>query len=296
MNYKHLHYFWMIEKCGGVAKAAERLHVTPQSISTQMRQLEEALGDPVWRRLGRGLELTDFGHMVFDYADRLFTVGEELADALRGRPDATQSLFRVGVSSVVAKTTAHRLIAPALGIDPAPKLICREGRLNDLLAQLAVHKLDMVLSDRPMQSAMNVRGYNHLLLECGVTFLASPALAKRIGRKFPQCLAAAPVLLPSDESAVRPQLIAYFDRLQLRPNIVAEFDDTAMLKAFGAEGLGVFAVPVYVADEIALTLGLRIIGGTTEVIHQMYAITGERRITHPAVSKISAAAKQSVAA
>ena len=173
LNYKHLHYFWMIAKCGGVAKAGERLHVTPQSISTQIRLLENSIGNPLWRRAGRKLELTETGHLVMDYADRLFSVGEELKDALRSGAGAAQTHFRIGVADVVAKTMAHRLIQPALALPHPPRLSCREGRFADLLAQLAIHKLDLVISDRPMHTAMNVRGYNHLLLECGVGDVAT---------------------------------------------------------------------------------------------------------------------------
>lgn len=290
LNYKHLHYFWMIAKCGGVAKAGERLHVTPQSISTQMRQLESAIGNALWRRAGRKLELTDTGHLVMDYADRLFTVGEELKDALRAGSRG-HSQFKIGIVDVVAKTMAYRLIAPALQLQEPPRLICREGSFVDLLVQLAVHKLDVVISDRPMHTAMNVRGYNHLLLECGVSFLAVPKLAKKLKAGFPASLHAAPFLLPGNDAAVRLRLQAWFDKLHIRPNVVAEFDDRAMMKAFGQEGAGVFSAPSFVAEEVAKQHDLQIFGSTTEVQEQAYAVTSERRIKHPAAVAISEAAK-----
>lgn len=293
LNYKHLHYFWMIAKCGGVAKAGERLHVTPQSISTQIRQLELVIGSPLWRRAGRQLELTDTGHLVMDYADRLFTVGEALKDALRGGAGAGQGHFRIGVADVVAKTMAHRLICPALSLPTPPRLSCREGRFADLLAQLAIHKLDLVISDRPMHSAMNVRGYNHLLLECGVSFLAVPALAKNLKQGFPQSLHHTPFLLQGEDAAVRPRLVSWFDSLHIEPKVVADFDDTALMKAFGQAGAGVFSIPSFVAHDVAKQLGVHIVGSTVAVQEQVYAVTSERRIKHPAAAAISEAAKLS---
>lgn len=291
LNYKHLHYFWMIAKCGGVAKAGERLHVTPQSISTQIRQLESSIGNPLWRRAGRALELTDTGHMVMDYADRLFTVGEELKDALRNGVGFSQGHFRIGVADVVAKTMAYQLIAPAMALANPPRLSCREGRFADLLAQLAIHKLDLVISDRPMHTAMNVRGYNHLLLECGVSFLAPPAMAPRLSRGFPASLDSTAFLMPGDDAAVRPRLISWFDKQQIEPRVVADFDDTALMKAFGQAGAGVFAIPSFVAPGVARQLGMQVIGSTADVQEQVYAVTSERRIKHPAAAAISEAAK-----
>ena len=291
LNYKHLHYFWMIAKCGGVAKAGERLHVTPQSISTQIRQLEGVIGSPLWRRAGRKLELTDTGHLVMDYADRLFTVGEELKDALRGGAGTGQGHFKIGVADVVAKTMAYILIAPALALPNPPRLSCREGRFSDLLAQLAIHKIDLVISDRPMHTAMNVRGYNHLLVECGVSFLALPALAKKLRANFPASLNTMPFLMPGDDSAVRPRLLAWFDKLHIHPHVVADFDDTALMKAFASAGTGVFSIPSYVASSVAKQLGMQIIGSTTDIQEQIYAVTSERRIKHPAAVAISQAAK-----
>ena len=291
LNYKHLHYFWMIAKCGGVAKAGEQLHVTPQSISTQIRQLETAIGGALWRRAGRKLELTDTGHLVMDYADRLFTVGEELKDALRSGTTVGHAHFRIGVADVVAKTMAYRLIAPALALPEPPRLSCREGNFADLLAQLAIHKLDLVISDRPMPTSMNVRGYNHLLLECGVSFLAVTKQAKKLRADFPASLDRVPFLMPGIDAAVRPRLLAWFDKLRIRPHVVADFDDTALMKAFGQAGAGVFSLPSYVALGVAKQLGLQVIGSTMEIQEQTYAVTSERRIKHPAAVAISEAAR-----
>jgi LysR family transcriptional regulator, transcriptional activator of nhaA len=291
LNYKHLHYFWVITKSGGVAKAGEQLHVTPQSISGQMRLLEAAIGQPLWRRAGRKLELTDTGHLVFEYADRLFTVGEELKDVLRDRPGVATSSFRVGVTGSVVKVVAYRLVAPALTLQPAPRLVCREGRFAELLALLSVHQLDLVISDRAMPGSMNVRGYNHLLMQGGVTFLAAPPLARRLRAGFPQSLNDAPMMLPGGDAAVRPQLLRWFDKLQIRPRIVGDFDDTAVMKAFGQAGAGVFPMPTLVAKETAAQFHVSAVGRTDDVLHQVYAISGERRLTNAAVLAISEAAR-----
>ncbi len=195
------------------------------------------------------------------------------------------------MADVVAKTMAHRLIAPALALPHPPRLSCREGRFADLLALLAVHKLDLVISDRAMNTALNVRGYNHLLLECGVSFLALPALAKPLRKGFPHSLHQVPFLMPGDDAAVRPRLLRWFDQQRNEPKVVADFDDTALMKAFGQAGAGVFAVPSFVATGVAQQLGLQVIGATTEVQEQVYAVTSERRIKHPATAAISEAAK-----
>jgi LysR family transcriptional regulator, transcriptional activator of nhaA len=290
-NYKHLHYFWVIAKSGGVAKAGERLHVTPQAISTQMRQLEADIGEALWRRAGRKLELTDAGHMVFDYADRLFSVGEELREALRERRSGgSPGVLRVGILDSVVKVVAWRLVEPLFGLELVPRLLLREGRMNELLALLAVHELDVVISDRPMPGSLHVRGYNHLLVECGITFLARAEMAKPLRKRFPQSLDGAPMLLPGGDSALRPQLMRWLDQVGAQPRIVAEFDDTALMKAFGQGGVGVFPMPSVVAAETAAQFRVVPVGQTNEVVHQVYAVTPERRVSNEAVITIRDAA------
>lgn len=280
----------MVAKSGGVAKAGEQLHVTPQSISGQIRMLEASIGATLWRRSGRKLELTETGHMVMDFADRLFAVGEQLKDALRDTQMGAVTTFRVGVAGSVVKVLAHKLIAPALDVPQPPRLECREGRFAELLGLLAVHKLDLVLSDRQMNASMNVRGFNHMLEECGVSFLAVKSLAIPLRRKFPHSLHQAPLLLPGEDSAVRARLMRWFDTLEIRPRIVGDFDDTAVMKAFGSAGSGVFVMPTSVAEETAEHYKLNIVGDTSDVLYQTFAISGERRIRHPGVAAISAAA------
>jgi LysR family transcriptional activator of nhaA len=290
LNYKHLHYFWVIVKSGGVAKAGEKLHLTPQALSTQIRQLEAAIGEPLWQRAGRRLELTETGRLVMEYADRLFSLGEELKDALRGRAaQPAQAPLRIGVADVVPKLLAANVVKPALSGGQARRLVCREGRFADLLAQLSVHRLDVVISDRPMSNTMNVRGFNHLLVDCGVSFLATPALARQLRPGFPASLDGAPMLMHGDDSALAPRLQQWFDRLGIRPDVVAEFDDTALMKAFGEAGLGFFTVANRVAEMISRQLRAPIIGRTDDVTVQVYAVTCERRLRHPGVQAISAA-------
>jgi LysR family transcriptional activator of nhaA len=292
LNYKHLHYFWTIVKAGGVARAAERLHVTPQSISGQIRLLSEAIGEPLLRRAGRNLELTDSGRLVFEYADRAFGAFAELQGALAGAPGARhQPQFRVGVSNVLGRSVAYSLLRPALLLPQPPRLICRDGRLPDLLGELALHRLDLVLSDRPMDTSLNVRAFNHLLGECGITFLAAPTLARRLRGGFPRSLDGAPMLLHGESSALRPRLERWFEQHHVQPRIVAEFDDTALLKAFAQEGAGAFGALTLVADQIAKQYALTAVGRTDEIVEQVYAISTERRVTHPAVLAISRTAR-----
>ncbi len=292
LNYKHLHYFWTVARCGGVAKAGEKLNVTPQSISTQIQQLAGSIGAPLWRRAGRTLELTDTGNLVLEYADRLFTVGEELKDALRERPGAAQSTLRVGVTGSVVKVVAYRMLEPVLRLDPPHRLLCREGRFNELLSLLAIQQLDAVISDRAMPGTLNVRAFNHLLSEGGVTFLGSASLARRSRKKFPDNLHGAPMLLPGGDSAMRPLLMRWFDTLRIKPEVIGEFDDTAVMKAFGQGGAGIFPMPTMVAEETARQFHVVPLGHTSEVVHQVWAVTCERRISSPAVRAISEAAKQ----
>jgi LysR family transcriptional activator of nhaA len=290
LNYKHLQYFWMVVKAGGVARAGERLHVTPQSISGQISLLEEAIGEALLQRQGRKLELTETGRLVFEHADRMFSAGEELKLALRDRPRGTQPQFRVGVADVVVKSLAYRMLRPALDLPTPPRLFCREGRLADLLGELAVHRLDLVLSDRPMPPSLNVIGFNHLLGECGVTFLATAQLARRLRPHFPHSLNEAPMLLPGEDSAVRGRLMMWLSDQRISPRVVGEFEDSALLKAFGEAGTGVFAMPAVVAERVMAQFDVVAVGETLDVVEQVYAITTERRLTHPAVVAIGQSA------
>ena len=295
INYKHLHYFWAVAKAGGVGKAADQLHLTPQSISSQLGILEESLGVQLFRKSGRKLELTDTGRLVLGYAEAIFVLGEEMQDALRQHPGKRVSQFKVGIADVVPKTMAYQLLEPAIRIPEQPKMLCREGRLASLLGDLAIHKLDLVIADRALPSNLNVRGFSHLLGECGISFLASPGLADSFkSASFPALLAEVPLLLPGEDAAVRPKLARWLDSLHIRPNIVGEFDDSALLNAFGQEGVGVYPVPTAIAKLVQQQSGSILLGTTNAVIDQFYAISTERRLTHPAVMAISQAARQAM--
>jgi len=292
INYKHLHYFWVVAKCGGIGRASEQLHLTPQTISGQITLLEETLGTALFDRVGRRIELNDTGRMVFSYADEIFSLGEELEDMLRHRPGDRPLQFSVGVVDSVQKSIAYMLLEPALKLPETLRMVCREGKLSTLLAGLAIQSFDIVIADGPMPANSNVRGYSHLLGECGITFFAAPALAKQVKKGFPQSLDGAPFLLPGEDSAVRPRLLKWFERERVRPRIAGEFDDGALLKEFGEAGVGVFCMPAFVAAQIKRQYGVVEVGKTNEVIEQFYAISVERRLSHPAVVAISAAARK----
>ena len=293
MNFKHLHYFWVTAKAGGVVKASEQLHLTPQTLSAQIKLLEERLGRQLFRKAGRQLELTDDGRVALRYADDIFALGQELEDALRERRAGGKqaSEFRVGIEDALAKTVAYRLLEPALHLDDAVRLICIEGQFNDLMAQLALHRIDLVLADQPLTSRLSVKAYNHALGSSAMSFYAAPGLKQTLTAPFPACLNGAPMLVPGGTSSVRPQFEAWLTRHQLQPRVVGEFNDGALMKAFGREGGGVFISPSVCEAETAAQYGVEVIGRSDEITESFYAISAERRITHPAVRAITHAAR-----
>jgi LysR family transcriptional activator of nhaA len=292
INYKHLHYFWVVAKQGGIARAAERLHLTPQTISGQISLLEDSIGEALFTKAGRNLELTDTGRLTLNYADEIFSLGDELEDALRNLPQGRRIIFKVGIADVVPKTIAYRLLAPALSMADPVRITCRESNLNNLLAELALHRVDLVIADGPIPAGINVRGFSHALGECGISFLAVPELAGPLRKEFPRSLNGAPLLIPSETNLVQAKLLDWLDRLRIHPRIVGEFDDSALMKVFGQAGTGVFIVPSPIAGEVAKHYGVRILGSTEEVREQYYAISVERRISHPAVSAVTETARE----
>ena len=294
INFKHLRYFWMVAKAGSIARASEQLHLSPQSISGQLTTLEEALGVQLFQRVGRNLELTETGRRTLSYADEIFTLGDELVDMLRD-PQAQRALvFKVGIADVVPKSVAYRLVAPALRIDEPVRLVCREGPLDSLLAELALNRLDMVIADRAIPAGVNVRAYNHFLGESGMSAFAAPDLTVTLKGEFPASLDNAPFLLPGADVAIRPRLMQWFDEQRVRPRVVGEFDDSALLKAFGQAGAGVFVAPSVIADFICKQYGVQTLGAIDSVREQLYAITTQRRLTHPAILAISQVARDEV--
>jgi len=292
LNFKHLRYFWMVAKTGSIARAGEQLHLTPQSISGQLGEFEETLGTKLFRRAGRGLELTEAGRRILSYADEIFTIGDELLDVVRDQATKKSLPFKIGIADSVSKSVACRLLEPALHIQEPVRLICREGRLATLLADLSVHRLDMVIADRSMPTNLNVRGYSHLLGECGVTVFGAHSLAGKLIGKFPALLNNAPFLLPGDDVAIRPRLLQWLDSNDLRPFVIGEFDDSALIKAFGHTGAGLFVAPTAIADQVCRQYNVVALGCIDSVVEQLYAITTERRLTHPAIVAVSEAAQK----
>ena len=292
LNFKHLRYFWMVARTGSIARAAEQLHLTPQSISGQLSEFAESLGVELFRRAGRNLELTDTGRRMLSYAEEIFSTGDELLEIIRDQSLRTAMAFRVGCADSVSKLIACRLVEPALNLAEPLRLVCREGRLASLLADLAVHRLDLIIADRPMPSHLSVRGFNHLLGESGMTVFAAPALAASLAGGFPACLNGAPMLLPGEDFAIHHRLLQWLEKTGLHPRIVGEFDDSAMIKAFGQAGAGVFFAPTEIAEQVARQYGVVELGQVATLVEQVYAITTERRMSHPATVAISQTARQ----
>ena len=292
LNFKHLRYFWMVAKTGSIARAAEQLHLTPQSISGQLSVFEDALGVALFRRSGRNLELTDAGRRILSYAEDIFTIGDEMLEVVRNQKAKKALPFKVGIADSVSKLVAYLLVEPALKLAEPVRLVCREGRLPSLLAELAIHRLDMIIADRPMPANLNVRGYSHLLGESGLTVFGTRRLAKELSGSFPASLNNAPFLLPGEDVAIRPKLIQWLEASDLRLHIVGEFDDSALMKAFGQAGAGLFVAPTVIADHICKQYNVAKIGRIDSVVEQLYAITTERRLTHPAIVAISKVARR----
>jgi len=291
LNYHHLRLFWAVAREGNLTRASWSLDRTPQTVSVQIHELEEAIGEKLFRRSGRNLVLTDAGHVAFRYASEIFAIGQELLETLRGQPTGQPLRLVVGVVEVVPKMVAHHLIEPALQMEEAVRIVCREGATEKLLADLSVHGLDLVLSDSPIPPGLSVRAYNHLLGACGVSFMASAAIARSLRKRFPRSLDGVPALLPSVHTGLRRDLDVWFDRLDIHPIVAGEFDDSALLKVFGQAGVGFFAVPTVIADEVARQYRVERIGSTEEVVESFYAISVERRVRNPAVAAICEAAR-----
>ncbi|UVJ45674.1 transcriptional activator NhaR [Pseudomonas sp. LS1212] len=292
LNYRQLHYFWVVAKTGSIVRAGEQLNLTPQTISGQITLLEQTYGIELFRRVGRQLELTETGRQTLPYAEQMFQLGGELEAMLRAHPDEQQIQFRVGVADVVPKSIVYRLIAPTMELAEPIRITCREDKLERLLADLAIQRLDLVISDSPMPSHLDIKGYSQKLGECGISFFATQALAERCGQAFPACLHHAPLLIPGPETVVRSRLLRWFAEQQLQPRIIGEFDDSALMQAFGQSGSGVFIAPSVIADEIRKQYGVKLIGQTDAVTESFYAISVERKVSHPGIVAITEGARR----
>ena len=293
LNYHHLYYFWSVMREGSITAASKRLHLVPATVSTQIARLEDALGGKLFHRSGRGLEPTELGHHVFRYADEIFSIGRELVASLENMADSGRIPLRIGVEDVLPKMVVRMLLEPVFRLPEPVRLICVEDKKEELLARLTMHRLDAVLSDSPVGRDLPVRVYNHLLGECGVGFFAAPGLARELEGEFPACLHGAPLLLPMEMTTLRGQLDQWFDSRGITPQVVGEFSDSALLKAFAQEGDGVFSAPVIIEEEVVRQYRVEVIGRTDQVRERFYAISVERVIHHPAVTAISDNARRS---
>lgn len=295
LNYHHLLYFWTAAREGSIAKACRRLHLTQPTVSGQIKSLERALKAKLFQRAGRSIALTETGRLVYRYADEIFAIGRELQDAVAGRATGRGLRLVVGVADTLPKLIVHRLLQPALDLEEPVELTCIDGDPDRLLAQLALHELDLVVSDYPANPRLGIKVFNHLLGDCGITFFATAPLARQYRRGFPGSLAGAPLLLPAGNAALRRSLDQWFDELGIRPAVRGEFSDSALLKAFGGRGEGLFVAPTAVENEIRRMYGVVIVGREERVRERFYAISAEKRLAHPAVLAITQAARTSLA-
>jgi LysR family transcriptional activator of nhaA len=288
INYNHLFYFWTVARHGSVSMASSELQLSQPTISEQVRKLEEALGVKLFERAGRGLRLSEAGDVAFRYAEEIFRSGRELRAALSKGVAKVSTRFAVGITNSISELVAHQLLAPAIRGGMGQRLICVEDRTEPLLARLALHQLDAIISDAPLPPGGNVKASNHRLARCGVSFIAIRKL--RRARKFPQVLDGAPFLMPEANTALHNALQNWFDSQGVRPTVVGEFSGNALLENFGREGLGFFAIPTMVEREARLLYKVEVVGRCTEVVQEFYAITTERRLTHPSVAALVKAA------
>jgi len=290
LNYHHLRYFWAAAREGSVTRASEKLHISQPAVSAQIRELEQALAEKLFARSGRSLTLTEAGRVVYRYAEEIFGLGTELMETLRGRPTGRPARLAVGIPNVIPKLIAYRLLEPALTLPEPVRVECREDRPERLLAELAAHGLDLVLADAPAAAPVGIRAYSHLLGECGVSIFGVERLARAHRRGFPRSLDGAPSLLPTVDSTLRRLLDQWFEAQGIRPQIVGEFEDSALLKVFGQSGAGLFAAPSTIEADVRRQYGVQVVG-RLDLRERFYAITVERRLKHPAVVAISEAAR-----
>lgn len=291
LNYHHLRYFWTAAKEGGLARAAAKLHVSQPSISEQIRELENAIGEKLFRREGRSNVLTDAGQIVFGYAEEIFALGREMMNAVKQRPGARTLRLYVGVTDSFPKLVTNDILAPVFTMPQTVHVIVREGKMEDLLAQLAAHRLDIVLSDEPASSSTNFKTFNHPLGDTGTVFCAEKKLGAKLKKSFPKSLQDAPALLPAENTTLRRTLDTWFRAQGIEPRVVAEFDDLALMKVMAAEGRGFIAVPAIAAGEAVARYGYQVIGKADKCRIHFNAITVERRIEHPAVSLLTSKAR-----
>ncbi|MCF6313787.1 MAG: transcriptional activator NhaR [Verrucomicrobiales bacterium] len=292
LNYHHLYYFWVAAKEGSIGKACLVLNLSQPTVSTQIKALEDSLGEALLIRGRRGLALTDSGRLAFDYADEIFTLGKEFQQSLKGIGTDRPARLRVGISDVLPKLVSHRLLAPALTLDKPVKLICEEGKTEELLSDLSIHRLDLVIADAPIGGAVSIKAFNHFLGSSGVTFFGTKNLAKIYQANFPDSLSGAPLLVPSEGTLLRRSIDRWMSSKGYIPQIRAEFHDSALLKVFGRDGAGLFTGPTIIEKEICQEYEVEVIGRTDEILESFYAITVERKVRHPIALAITQTARE----
>lgn len=290
LNYKHLYYFWVVAKEGSIARASQVLHLTPPTLSAQINALEKRLGVALFKKTGRQLILTEIGKIASEYAESIFLLGMELENFIGNDQHQKQMQFKVGVADVMPKLIVYRLLNPAFQLSADIRIVCQEDKFESLLTDLAAHKLDLILADRPINPALNINAYHHSLGICGVTFFADQQLARKLQKGFPASLHKRPFLLPTLDTALRRAIDQWFDEVEVSPYITGEFADSALLKVFGQAGKGVFCAPSVIENEILKQYNVYVVGRTDKIQEQFYAITAERRLKHPAVVHIRNAA------
>ena len=294
LNYHHLLYFWTVVREGGISKAADKLRLSQPTISAQIRQLEESLGERLFQKQGRTLVPTDVGRLVFRYADEIFGIGRELMETLRGRPAGRPLQLTVGIANAVPKLIVYRLLRPASQGPEAVHLVCREDTTERLLTELATHALDVVITDAPAPASVRVKAFSHLLGESDTAFFAPAAIAAPLRRRFPASLRDAPMLLPTTNTALRRDLDAWFEQEDLRPRVIGEFEDSALMKVFAQGAPAVFPAPAAIERDICRFYGVKVVGRTKAVRERYYALSVERRLKHPGVLAITSAAREEV--
>lgn len=286
LNYHHLYYFWSVAKEGTITAACQQLRLSQPTISTQLRALEKSLGHRLLERQGRSLALTDAGRVVYSYANQIFSLGKELVDGLSGVPVESTLPLRVGVADVVSKHVVHLLLTPALQSPEPLQITCMEGKPAALMASLALHELDLVISDSPAPPEVKIRGVSHMLGESDLVIVGAAELARTFRAGFPNSLEGAPMLLPTTNTMLRRTLEYWFQRRGIRPRVVAEFEDTGQLRVFGLNGWGLFVVPAVVEDRVTRLHGVKTVGRIRGARMQYYGISLEQKLTHPGVISI----------
>ena len=268
------------------------LNLSQPTVSTQIKTLEASLDEPLFVRGRGGLTLTDSGRLAFDYADEIFTLGKELRESLKGIGTDRPARLRVGISDVLPKLVSHRLLAPALKMEKPVRLICEEGKTEELLTDLSIHRLDLVIADAPIGGAVNIKAFNHFLGSSGVTFFGESSMAAQYKKNFPDSLSGAPLLVPSEGTLLRRSIDRWMSTKGYIPQIRAEFHDSALLKEFGSDGAGLFVGPTIIEAEICREYNVKVVGRTDEILESFYAITVERKLRHPVALAITQTARE----